>query len=420
MSVNHSTPVCLHYGSGRRLSCEIAPGRLIAWHEAPAPLPDPAETVRKSLQSPLEFPPLTDVFYPGDRIVLALDRSTPEAATVVAEVWRVCEQRSIRPEDVCVLQPAALRGGPLPDPRDQLADGIAQAVRWKVHDPADRAGQVYLASTSLGERVYLAREIVDADVVVLIGAIAFDSVLGYRGTGSVIYPGLSTVDAMRKAHGQGHRELGPDDIRPLRQLIDEITWLLGVQFAIQVIAGDGPRASHVLAGAVDAVYRRGQELLKAAWHVQVHERPDVVVLAVDADAGGHGWEQVGAALQTARNLVAAGGKIVVLSDLQDELDDGLQIVRDAEEPVEALKPLRLRTPPDLIPATQLIQAVDWAKVYFLSRLAPDVVEDLFMTPLDDVAEVHRLLEGDATCALLAAAQHTYGSVRERTGTSGPA
>ena len=55
--------------------------------------------------------------------------------------------------------------------------------------------------------------------------------------------------------------------------------------------------------------------------VEVHE-------GVDRDTAGHGWNQIGAALATARNLVKKGGKIVVLSQLDAELGEGMTLVRD--------------------------------------------------------------------------------------------
>ena len=75
------------------------------------------------------------------------------------------------------------------------------------------------------------------------GMIAYDSLLGYRGTNSVFYPGLSNTEAIARTRGEGHSELGPDDERPLRQTIDEIAWLLGTQFSVQVPGQNGAPAT---------------------------------------------------------------------------------------------------------------------------------------------------------------------------------
>jgi nickel-dependent lactate racemase len=226
----------------------------------------------------------------------------------------------------------------------------------------------------------------------------------------VIYPGLSTTAAVARAHGQGHHELGPDNDRPLRQLIDEVAWLLGIQFSVQVVAAGGDQIAAVVAGLDQSVFRRSKELLNEHWLVRLKERPATVVVAVDNDAGGHGWAQIGAAMATARNLVAKGGKVLVLSEMNAELGDGLQLVRDSRHARDALKPLRQQAPPDLIAATQLAGLVDWANVYFLSKMESGTVEELFMTPLESPKEAQRLLAGKSSCLVLGGAQHTFGRV----------
>lgn len=403
--------ICLDYGLDRRFAFEVDADRVRLAHAGPAADPRLRESLRTALNQPLEFPPLREAIVPGDRIVMALDRETPSAAVVLAELWSVFEQREIDPENVLVLQPASLTPHAQIDPRSALPADVRERVGWRTHDPTRPDACAYLASSVSGERVYLARDVVDADFVLPIGAVGYDSVLGYRGTGSVLYPGLSNTEAIARSRGQGHTELGPDDERPLRQLIDEITWLLGVQFAVQVIPSSGSGAAHVLAGSTEAVLRRGKELLSENWRVTLDQRADVVVAAIGGK-GEQNWEQIGAALEAARQLVTRGGKIVLLTDLAAELEKGMESVRDSQSPREALKPLRQQSPPDLVAATQLAQAADWAQVYLLSRLDSDLVEDLFMIPLANEREVQRLLGGHEDCVFLGGAQHTYGEVVE--------
>ena len=309
-----------------------------------------------------------------------------------------------------IIQPPNPTEAKYIDPRVKLPKSVRNRIGWKIHDPAGKDACLYLSTISSGERIYLARDVVDADIVVSIGQIAFDPILGFRGTNSVFFPGLSSEDSVHRARGQGHRELRPDDDRPIRQVIDEVGWLLGTQFTIQVTPSAGGGVSHVLAGAVDSVHRHGKQLLAEDWLVQLEFRADIVVAAVEADAGGHGWEQIGAALATARNLIVKEGKIVILSELQAELGDGLELLRHSETPGDAIGPLRKMLPPDLTAATQLAAAADWADVYLLCKLESELVEELFAIPLESEREVTRLLENTGQCAFLASAQHTFGLI----------
>jgi len=404
-------PISLNYGTEGRFSCEIDAARVVASRIGPRAVSQLGDEIARSLAHPVAFPPLVQAVISDDHVVLALDRYTPQAASLVAAVWVVLEDREVDPARVTVLQPVPLNGTPLPDPRSELPEHARQAMAWKTHDPTSDLC-AYLAATSSGERIYLARELIDADIVITLGSIEYDSVLGYRGTNSVFYPGLSNADAVAKAHGQGHRELGPDDTRPLRQLIDEIGWLLGTQFTLQVIPSTGTDVAGVVAGTYDSVLQEGKQALAEGWLVELDRRADIVVAAVDVDARGHGWTQVGAALATARNLVAREGKIILLSELDEELGAGLELLAEADAPRDASPQLRAQSPADLVGATQCIEAVDWADVYLLSELPSDLVEDLFMIPLTNDKEVLRLLESGGTCAFVGSAQHAHGQLRQ--------
>ncbi len=401
----------LTYGDGRRFQCDVPDARLIGIHPAPPALADLRTSVQSALRNPVEFPAFEDCVFPGDRVVLVLDRDTPCAADLIAEIWSGMARRDVRPEDVLIIHPATLVGSAPADPRCNIAADVRSRIEWKVHDPTSDDDCAYLATTTNGERIYLARDVVEADVVVTIGSIGYHPLLGYRGTNSAFYPGLSKVDAMRRAHGQGHDELSPDDPRPLRQVVDEIGWLLGTQFTLQVIPAEGNAAAAVVAGLSEPTFEQGKRLLDARWRMDLDERPELVVASITQDAAGHGWDQLAAALNSARQLVARDGRVVVLTELAADVSDGIQMVRDSRSPRDALRPIRQAAPPDLIAATQLAQALDWMNVYLLSSLDPRLVEDLFMIPLADTSEVLRAISGDERCVFISGAQHVSVAVR---------
>ena len=395
----------LAYGAHGRFSCELESERLVALHASPEPLPDVRGSVSHALRQPCDFPAFEQSVFPDDRLALVLDRYTPCAADVIAEVWSILARRGLKPSDVTIVQPADFKGRPLDDPRAKLPPAIRDEIEWHVHDPLRGGECAYLASTTSGERVYLSRQVVEADMVVSIGSLEYDSLLGYRGTNSALYPGLSNADAIRKAHGQGHDELTPDDPRPLRQMVDEIAWLLGTQFSIQVVPAARGGIAAVIAGLAEPVLDRGKELLAQSWRMDVARRPELVIAAVDSDAAGHGWSQVAAALDMARQVVARDGRVVVLTELEEEPSEGIRLIKESRAPRDALQPIRAAAPPDLLAATRIAKALDWMNVYLVSRLDPQLVEDLFMIPLSGPDEVARLIVGNESCAVIGGAQH---------------
>ena len=128
---------------------------------------------------------------PGDRIVLAFDPTIPRPGLILDALGHLFDEAGIDPGSLAVLSPSGserIWEGVLPDVRHRLSS----------HDPDDRAQLAYLASTQQGRRVYLSRSLTDADVVVPVGRIGFDSDLGHQGPWSVVFPGLSDRDTLRR------------------------------------------------------------------------------------------------------------------------------------------------------------------------------------------------------------------------------
>jgi nickel-dependent lactate racemase len=340
-------------------------------------------------------------------VAIVLDRETPQADQLLQGLCRVLTEAGVEAESVRIVQPADPWHARPSDPRGALPAAIRSRVGWGLHDPLDEAACAYLASTAGGERIYLARELIDADVVVCVGGIGFDDRLGFRGTLSSLYPGCSTADSLRRASGGGHVELPPESPRSLRELADEVGWLLGVQFVLQVLPAARAGVAAVLAGAADRVFAEGKQRLADLWQIDAAGRAELVVATVDVDAGGHGWPQVAAALETARRLVARDGRILLLTELADPPTEGIELIRDAHSPRESLQAIREQAQSDRRQALQLAQALDQANVYLLSRLPDQLVEDLFMVPVATPQEALRLLRGADECAVIGSAQHAY-------------
>ncbi|MBX6315932.1 MAG: DUF2088 domain-containing protein, partial [Isosphaeraceae bacterium] len=295
--------------------------------------------------------------------------------------------------------------------------GLPPGVEMTLHDPEDRAGLAYLASTNRGRRVYLNRLLTDADCVVPVGQLGYDPVLGYRGPWGVVFPGLSDAETRRAYRAQA-AEGRPDREHDRPTLIesDEVSWLLGSQFHVGIVAGRRGVAG-AIAGVEAAVRTEGTRRVDAAWGFQAKERAEVVVAGVGGGGGGGGGpttlDELAEGLATATNLVRRGGKIVLLSRAEGPLGPAMQRLIGAEEGAGMAALRGAEREPDYPCARRLARALAWADVYLMSELPEDQVEDLSIIGISRPEEARRLAAvGGDSCLFISQADLTRAEVAD--------
>ena len=376
------------------------------------PIPDqvisPSERCREALLNPLGYPELVRCVVPGDRVILVVDPETPFAAEIISTVWEQLQSVTDGGVLLTLLLPPDQSGTGWQWLRDQFPLHVQQQITVHVHDPADSSQISYIASTSGGERIYLNRLLSDADLIITVGIIAFDGLLGFRGTSSILFPTFSDIATQQSSQSQGHPELTPEQQRPFREMIDEVGWLLGTQFTVQAIPGAAGLPAEILAGLPEDVMTRGKELVDRSWRVSVEEMLEGAVISVPG--GAFGWKQLGQALENTTNIVQQGGRIVIVADLPIPEGPAATMLRRCQDPEELLKPLRREPTVDSVEFAQLIQALRRVRVYLLSQLPSELVEELGMIPVSDSAELQRLVATIEDCKCIPFANYAWCEV----------
>ena len=274
------------------------------------------------------------------------------------------------------------------------------------HDPHDRESLAYLAASKEGKPIYFNRVIGDADVVLPISTLRLDQALGYAGVHGGLYPAFSDAATQKR-----YRAPSSNDWSALRRRrceeADEAAWALGVQFTIQVTPGPGNTLLHVVAGDSQAVAKRGQELCTAAWFHEPPQRADLVVAAIEGGPDQQTWENFGRALFAASQAVNDGGAIVICSSLRCRPGAALQRLAGMRDSESLLHELRRDRTPDATPAALLAEALERVKVFLLSDLDEEAVEDLGVAHVGSIEQIERLSRQFASCILLGNAQHAF-------------
>lgn len=390
----------LNFG-GRSLECALPEQKVVWNHTGPAAVEDLSAAIAAAFEAPLDYPSLTQAVIPEDRVAIVVDPDTPcwlELAEATAA--QLCSA-GVAAEAIQVILNRAL-------PAEQVQQ-LAQRLQYPLceQETALQGQRTYLASTAEGERIYLPAAVVDADYVVTISRIGFDEQWGYRGTHSTVYPALASPEDQARLQGQSHQELTPENSRGQRQMIDEIGWLLGLQYSIQVIPSAAGGVAYILCGASDSVFRRGVELLNETWRADVPEQAETVLVALPAGEHLDHWAALTRTCQTAAKLVAPQGRVILLTSLQEIPPELAELIHATSDSDTLLRRLNKQRTPTAGALHALLKLARRAKVLLRSGWQEDLVEALDCIPLSDDQEVLRALAGGESYALLNGAQFVH-------------
>jgi nickel-dependent lactate racemase len=388
--------VTLHYGR-EQLDVELPAATLIPTRHQPRaePLADPAAAVRAALENPIGFPSLRRALTPEDHVVIVVDEHLPRLPELLTPILAHLVEAGIEPAAITLLCPQS-------DSKQHWLQELPEEfreVRCERHVATDRKRLSYLATTKSGHRLYFNRTAVDADQIIVLSGRGYDPILGYSGAEGSLFPALGDEASLEEDNGRISLSAPPEASSPARQEATEACWLLGAPFFVQVIAGAGDEIVHVLGGLAETS-AEGRRLLDARWREKAEDLAQTVVATISGDPTRQEFSDLAAAAANAARVVQPDGRIILLSSVASASGPAINWLRQAETPDEGLALLGKHKPLDRIAAIQWAHAASRARIYLLSQMPPEIVEELFATPVDSADQIARLLQIPGTYLIL--------------------
>ena len=371
---------------------------------AHAPVRDARAAVVDALEHPVRFEPFRRALTPDDRIALVIDESLPRLADLVAGVLEYLAGAGIPPSAVTAISPVGSGQEWINDLPDTMAD-----LQTEIHQPADRNKLSYLAATKEGHRIYLNRTLVDSDQAIVLTGRGYDPLLGYSGAVGSVYPGLADSDSVRNLVPKLSPQTAPDGSWPTHAEADEVSWLLGSPFFVQVIEGAGDDIEGVVTGFADTA-AEGAAWLDRRWKMAAGEAADTVVVTLSGDPHRHDFAALARAAATGARAAKPGGTVIILSEADPDLGGATDVLRRTDDPPEAVRVLFREKPADAAAAVQWAWAAGRAKLYLASEIRPTTVEEMFATPLTGPKDVQALLDAGGRTLIVPDAHKSWVTV----------
>ena len=289
------------------LQLNLPDGTLVTECHGPPGVADDAAVrlLAEAVARPAHGPPLAAHVVPGDRVVVAIAGSIPQPTAVRRAVAECLDAAGVEPDGIAFLQAA-----PLDDAEPYGDAGGPVGERF---DPGPESATAYLAADAAARPLYLARQLVDADVVVAIGGFGWDAAVGGRSLEGELWPCFGR-DENRRQLVVGIARRGRAALVDWRSALHDITWQLGVCASLRLVAGRSGSLHAARFGLPEEAARLARDAADA-WRPAVHEPADLTVATLSA-----GRTNLGAAIRAiaaAARATHPEGTICVVGPIQE-------------------------------------------------------------------------------------------------------
>lgn len=395
----------LKYGRDGSIPLELANETLVADNtQDRQAISDIGESVQQALREPLDFPALAEMVLPDDTVAIALEPGLPCAAEMVAGTVSAIMAAGVPPELIQVVRAPNDKG--VTDKRlmSKVDASIASRIVVSRHDPSDRERLSFLGASRDENACYINRTLCDAEVVIPIVVQRNEHPTDCLGVHHSWFPIFSDVETQER-YAKALASPSEKKVEKRRGECEEAAWMLGVQLVLQVVPAGHDRALHVLAGSPKAVWQRASQLADEAWRVDVDRRASLVVAAIGGGPEQQTWDNVVRTIDTALDAVEVDGTIAICSELKTRPGPALQKLAGAEDYEAADRAIRKNPTADSPAASRLNRALQNARVYLLSDLKENDVEDLGVAWVASADEISKLSTRYDSCLVLENAQH---------------
>jgi nickel-dependent lactate racemase len=385
----------LPYGKGN-LTFHLPDGLPVEVVEPPEVVAaaDPLGAVEAALDAPLGGARLPDFRGARSAAVAINDKTRPVPHEhLLPPLLRRLEGLGLPPEAITLL----IATGAHPTmPPTEFARVVPTEVltRYPVlcHDADDRPNLAYLGATSRGTPVWVNRLFLAADLRIVVGNIEPHQFQGFSGGVKSAAIGLAGRDTVNRNHAlmtDPEARLGRYEENPARQDVEEIGQAIGAHLALNTILNGQKQIVHALAGEPRAVMETGLPLSRSVCQVAVAAPFDLVI----ASPGGHPKDidlyQSQKALAHASLVTRDGGAVILAAACPEgagsrSYEAWMVGVSSYDEVFTKFEREGFQIGPHK--AFQIARDAARVQAILVSKMAPDLVRRLLLTPAESINE----------------------------------
>jgi len=322
----------LGYGRGR-LDLAAEPGRFEILSPAGAEGTELTDAgIAGRIDSPIGSPPLATLVSPGDKVCLVVPDATRASGShrIVPLLVDRLLALGVEAAGIEILVGAGTHREPTAGEIETIV-GAATARRVRVahHDAHDPSAHENIGTTARGTPVDVNRRLLEADRVVLTGAIGLHYFAGFSGGRKAFLPGCASEPAIQTNHLLGFDretltkaegvESGRLDGNPVSEDMENAARIFGPTYLVNGVLDGNNRIVGLYAGDWFAAHRLGCSEYLAAHSIEAGGRRPVVVASCGGAPRDINMIQSHKALEHARVVLEDGGDLILVAECSEGL-----------------------------------------------------------------------------------------------------
>lgn len=254
---------------------------------------DMATATLEAIRNPIGTKPLRDIVKAGEKISIVISDITRLCGTdkFLPVIVKELNDSGIPDQDITLVVATGTHRAHTPE-ENVIVVGADLAARLKIiqHDCLDEANLVEVGTTSFGNKVKLNRAVVEADRVILTGAVTLHPMAGFGGGRKAVLPGVAARETIMGNHKHA---LDPEIGKGCNPLCDagllknnlfnedmiEGCGLLEPDFLVNTVFTPDNELHEVVAGHWYEAWKKGCDDLMAMAGCTIPEQADVVFVS---------------------------------------------------------------------------------------------------------------------------------------------
>ncbi|NPV85165.1 MAG: nickel-dependent lactate racemase [Anaerolineae bacterium] len=387
------------------------------------PAPNPLDEVRRSLLAPFGKT-IKDFSGAASAAIAINDKTRPVPHQhLLPPLLEMLQQIGV-PRQSTFLVVASGTHSPMPPSEysDILPPEIIEKYPVISHNCEDDKMLVYIGNTSRNTPVYINRRYYEADLKIAVGNIEPHHFMGFSGGAKSVSIGLTgrkTITANHSFLTDPRADIGVYEENPMRQDVEEIGDMVGVQFALNAVLNSKKKIAFALAGNPRQVMEKGIEIVRDKCQVTVDTPYDLVIASPGGFPKDINLYQAQKGISHSSAIVRDGGVIILAAACPEgsgsqSFEQFMQGISSCEEVFAKFEREGFKIGPHK--AFQIARIASKKHILLISQLPPAMVRGWLMIPQADshsaIQSAMQLLPNIAKIAIMPRATNTIPRLRK--------